>query len=676
MERTVGNIPNLNLVGADDFESLLNFSNKDFFTVIGISNLLNEIEDLDQKIASISLNPNSDDYEKNLQLVKTLHADRENLINQGVDEVFRPSSDYFEDARIVFDEMMRAYEEVGNEDLFQKPEEFLKDVERFFNGNPKFEIDWEALKDTGLTGVRVQSMMDLSGMNIDNEDWMLGAEAIGETNEMAGRLLLRSEQMVDVNRRIAKAMKEGYDPQRIAELIRERQKLHDLTQEELDHINFWSEEFKEDFHGNMVEVLKGTKTVSEGFRGMFNSMIDHMLYRITKDVADAFYESVFYGKGGGIGNIFTAIFGIGLKSGGKVEGVGGPKGDKIPARLSAGEYVINAASTRKYLPLIEKINEGTLGFNLGGPVGEIRGQGLSEYEYLTMDLIKQFEGFAKKGLPDAFKRGVGGRVERDWNAPGSTVRGGWGSNTVTDPLTGMVKEVTRGMKVGLGEANADLKRRTTEEFLPRVQRQVGMDVFQRLENHQKAALGSIAYQWGSLPESIVEAVRSGSDKDVVNAILKTGENQVWQNRHMLTAGIYEKGMKIRGGYHEENKDLAEESLKVAEGGFQDIGRNQKKSEQGNFAVKTIDVGVKTTKDEGGDGNEPKPKSEDGAQPGRMDQGDVEESLDFLMVEEEVEYSVEPLLTLKQGETWSGIRSCLRVFNSCLRGLKQYFYLKG
>jgi hypothetical protein len=53
-------------------------------------------------------------------------------------------------------------------------------------------------------------------------------------------------------------------------------------------------------------------------------------------------------------------------AGGWVSGPGGPKEDKIPAMLSNGEYVINAASTKKYEPLIRSINEGTLGLAEGG----------------------------------------------------------------------------------------------------------------------------------------------------------------------------------------------------------------------------------------------------------------------------------------------------------------------
>lgn len=42
--------------------------------------------------------------------------------------------------------------------------------------------------------------------------------------------------------------------------------------------------------------------------------------------------------------------------GGHVTGPGGPRDDLIPAMLSNGEYVINAASTARYLPILEMLN--------------------------------------------------------------------------------------------------------------------------------------------------------------------------------------------------------------------------------------------------------------------------------------------------------------------------------
>jgi chromosome segregation ATPase len=64
-------------------------------------------------------------------------------------------------------------------------------------------------------------------------------------------------------------------------------------------------------------------------------------------------------------------------SGGPVHGDGGPTDDKIAAWLSNGEYVINAAATRRYRPIIEMINSMRLPaprFAQGGPVSNSHSQ--------------------------------------------------------------------------------------------------------------------------------------------------------------------------------------------------------------------------------------------------------------------------------------------------------------
>ena len=70
----------------------------------------------------------------------------------------------------------------------------------------------------------------------------------------------------------------------------------------------------------------------------------------------------------------------GLARGGMVYGPGGPEDDLIPAMLSNGESVINAAATRRFAPILSAINESTGGapirprFAAGGIVSANPGQ--------------------------------------------------------------------------------------------------------------------------------------------------------------------------------------------------------------------------------------------------------------------------------------------------------------
>ena len=63
---------------------------------------------------------------------------------------------------------------------------------------------------------------------------------------------------------------------------------------------------------------------------------------------------------------------IPLADGGFVSGPGSSRSDSIPARLSNGEFVVNAGSTAKHRALLESMNSGSLrGFADGGLVSNV-----------------------------------------------------------------------------------------------------------------------------------------------------------------------------------------------------------------------------------------------------------------------------------------------------------------
>ena len=77
----------------------------------------------------------------------------------------------------------------------------------------------------------------------------------------------------------------------------------------------------------------------------------------------------------GLSSIALAGFdfsGAGFAAGGKINGPGTGTSDSIPARLSAGEFVVKAEAVREpgVQELLEKINDGALfrGFAAGGLV--------------------------------------------------------------------------------------------------------------------------------------------------------------------------------------------------------------------------------------------------------------------------------------------------------------------
>jgi tape measure domain-containing protein len=87
----------------------------------------------------------------------------------------------------------------------------------------------------------------------------------------------------------------------------------------------------------------------------------------------------------------------GFANGGFIRGAGGPRDDKIPAMLSNGEYVINAASTAKHGNLIRAINEDRLPkFANGGDVTATAPLGWDIYNDLDDTTVYNKAAFKKR----------------------------------------------------------------------------------------------------------------------------------------------------------------------------------------------------------------------------------------------------------------------------------------
>lgn len=74
-----------------------------------------------------------------------------------------------------------------------------------------------------------------------------------------------------------------------------------------------------------------------------------------------------------VSTIQSVQFAAGKKDGGYISGPGGPRTDSIPIMASNGEFVMNAAATKRNRPLLEALNNGTSRpYRDGGIVGKPR----------------------------------------------------------------------------------------------------------------------------------------------------------------------------------------------------------------------------------------------------------------------------------------------------------------
>lgn len=163
----------------------------------------------------------------------------------------------------------------------------------------------------------------------------------------------------------------------------------------------------------------------------------------------------------------------------------------------------------------------------------------------AIDTIKQFEGFTSKPYWDV-----------------NAYRAGFGSDTVT-LADGSVQKVVQGMTVSLADANRDLVRRVGE-FQQGVIADIGGERFDSFTTEQQAALTSIAYNYGSLPDRIVEAVRSGTAADIGNAIggLAGDNNGINADRRRKEASAFGGGSAAFADFEAQQKaekDAAKET---------------------------------------------------------------------------------------------------------------------
>jgi len=160
--------------------------------------------------------------------------------------------------------------------------------------------------------------------------------------------------------------------------------------------------------------------------------------------------------------------------------------------------------------------------------GEIGGGDLSAIGAAKDDveaaglLLKGFEGF--RGSPY-------------WDV--NAHRLGYGSDTITNP-DGTVRRVQKGDRVTREDADRDLFRRISTEFMPIAARAAG-EAWSLFAPHQRAALTSIAYNYGKIPGRILDAVRSADTRAIAAAIRGLGGDNdgINQRRRNEEARLFE-----------------------------------------------------------------------------------------------------------------------------------------
>lgn len=122
---------------------------------------------------------------------------------------------------------------------------------------------------------------------------------------------------------------------------------------------------------SFISDMRQGMSATEALGNSLNKLADKLIELAVSGLVESALGPLLGGGSGGSsgGGLLRAI---GLADGGLVRGPGTGRSDSIPARLSNGEYVVNAAVTRQNLPLLEAINtKGAAKFADGGLVSPI-----------------------------------------------------------------------------------------------------------------------------------------------------------------------------------------------------------------------------------------------------------------------------------------------------------------
>ena len=170
------------------------------------------------------------------------------------------------------------------------------------------------------------------------------------------------------------------------------------------------------------------------------------------------------------------------------------------------------------------------------------------YQFQAAALLRDLESFRSKPYWDV-----------------NAFRVGFGSDTITRP-DGTVQRVTQNSRVTREDAERDLARRI-EEFANVVKQQIGSERFGQFNAQQQGALVSIAYNYGELPDRILDEVRRGTIPEIAAAVrgLRNDNNGVNASRRDREANILEtENLAVDQGAQQAADDAQEKIDKFNE----------------------------------------------------------------------------------------------------------------
>ena len=198
-------------------------------------------------------------------------------------------------------------------------------------------------------------------------------------------------------------------------------------------------------------------------------------------------------------------------------------------------------------------------------------------------------GDAVQQTAQMLRNSEGFREDPYWDV--NAYRAGYGSSTYTT-ADGQVKTVQQGVKVSREDAERDLQRRITTEFMPKTKNAVGADIWDRMPPSAQAALTSITYNYGSLPSRVSRVVKStnGDLNAIADAVeaLGSDDNGVNMRRRKEEADVIRRsvGQQPAGGQQAQMMQVS------------DFKEYNLESNDANSVVRMADNALYKTNDKG------------------------------------------------------------------------------
>lgn len=208
------------------------------------------------------------------------------------------------------------------------------------------------------------------GASSMREERDAAAELIVELeNELRLLGLSETERQIDAELRRAGAGATDAQKQSIAQLVTQIE-AESAAMEQLEEASENAQGMAKDFLGGIIGDLRSGVDGVTALANAFGNLADKLLDMALDSIVSSIFSGI--GSGGGLLGLLGLSGGgvVEAATGGLIRGPGTSKSDSIPARLSDGEFVVNAAATRQNIDLLRAINAGKVAaFGDGGLAG-------------------------------------------------------------------------------------------------------------------------------------------------------------------------------------------------------------------------------------------------------------------------------------------------------------------